>query len=172
LSNVLSIHAPKIFALVGLPLTFFGIALLKPLSFSPEAAAFLSLGTVFLIISVSLYFEISRKSSFQEKAFVTILCASLLFAVMAVITYTIVKVDYNWIESSQGGNAYYRFNDRAGTFVDPRSAAPPAGVTPYANPHYKLELVVNHVYAEYAVLFCEVGIALFFLSVYIKLKFL
>jgi len=91
---------------------------------------------------------------------------------MAIIIYTVVKVDYYWIEASQGGYAYYRFNDFASMFLDPRAVAPPAGVTPNANPHYEIHLIVNHVYSDYAVLFCEVGIALFFLSVYIKLKFL
>ncbi|MCL6578939.1 MAG: hypothetical protein K6T73_06070 [Candidatus Bathyarchaeota archaeon] len=172
MSSVLSGSAPKIFALVGLTLTFLGIALLKPLGFSPETPIFMSLGTVFLIISVLLHFEISQKSSFQEKAFATILCASLLLVAMAVIIYTVVKVDYYWIEASQGGYAYYRSNDLASMFLDPRAVAPKAGVTPNANPHYKIHLIVNHVYSDYAVLFCEVGIALFFLSVYIKLKFL
>ncbi|MEM3668461.1 MAG: hypothetical protein QXU38_01565, partial [Candidatus Bathyarchaeia archaeon] len=133
---------------------------------------FLSLGAVFLTIFVTLHFEISRKSSFQEKAFATILCASLLFVTLAIITYTLVNVEYEWIETAQGGYAYYRSNDLAGTFLDPRSVAPPAGVTPNANPHYKLELKVAHVYADYAILFCEIGTALFFLSVYIKRKFL
>ncbi|MEM2105925.1 MAG: hypothetical protein QXV21_05610 [Candidatus Bathyarchaeia archaeon] len=170
--NVVSVYAPKIFALIGLTFTFFGIALLKPLGFSVEAAAFLSLGTVFLIIFVLQHFEISRGSSFQEKAFVTVLCASLLFVTLAVITYTVINVEYKWIETAQGGYAYYKSNDLASMFCDPRSVAPRAGVTLNSNPHYEVHLVINRIYAEYATLFFEVGVVLFFLSVYIKLKFL
>ncbi|MBX5327734.1 MAG: hypothetical protein QHH18_02775 [Candidatus Bathyarchaeota archaeon] len=137
-----------------------------------EAAAFLGLGTIFLMIFVTLHFEISRKSSFQEKAFVTILCTSLLFVVLAVITYTFVNVEYKWTETTHGGYAYYRFNDIADKFVDARSMAPPTGVTPKSDIHYKLDLIVTRVYGDYAVLFCEVGIVLFFLFVYIKQRFL
>lgn len=172
LFSVFSVHAPKIFAFTGLTFTFFGIALLKPLGFSVEATAFLSLGTVFLMISASKHFEISRRSSFQEKAFVTILYASLIFVVLAIITYTVVDVEYEWIETAQGGYAYYRSNDLASMFCDPRSVAPRAGVPPNSNPHYEVHLVINRIYAGYAALFFEVGVILFFLSVYIKVKFL